>query len=339
MLYLMFYLICTISFYPLHFCPNWDIIKEKKETHMGYQGISLKDELKIDQLFSLHYFEYMNSFYFPGESHPFWEFVCVDKGEVTIGAGSRSFVLTRGQIAFHEPDEFHWVRAGGGSAPNLIVISFSSESPMMDFFREKVLHITETDRRLLARIVNEARTFLNGRLDDPYQTTLTVRSDAPKGAAQIIRTCLEQFLIGLVRRFKKNTGQSMQTVRPFIPDKTTKENADEEIFSKITAYLTDNLTSRLTIERICSDNLIGRSRLQKLFHEKCGQGIIEYFSHMKINAAKQLIRDEQMNFTQVAENLGYSSIHYFSRQFKKLTGMTPSEYASSIKAMAERTPR
>ena len=84
MLYLMFYLICTISFYPLHFCPNWDIIKEKKETHMGYQGISLKDELKIDQLFSLHYFEYMNSFYFPGESHPFWEFVCVDKGEVTI---------------------------------------------------------------------------------------------------------------------------------------------------------------------------------------------------------------------------------------------------------------
>lgn len=131
----------------------------------------------------------------------------------------------------------------------------------------------------------------------------------------------------------------MQTVRPFIPDKTTKENADEEIFSKITAYLTDNLTSRLTIERICSDNLIGRSRLQKLFHEKCGQGIIEYFSHMKIDAAKQLIRDEQMNFTQVAENLGYSSIHYFSRQFKKLTGMTPSEYASSIKAMAERTPR
>ena len=248
-------------------------------------------------------------------------------------------MLTRGQIAFHEPDEFHWVRAGGGSAPNLIVISFSSESPMMDFFREKVLHITETDRRLLARIVNEARTFLNGRLDDPYQTTLTVRSDAPEGAAQIIRTCLEQFLIGLVRCFKKNTGQSMQTVRPFIPDKTTKENADEEIFSKITAYLTDNLTSRLTIERICSDNLIGRSRLQKLFHEKCGQGIIEYFSHMKIDAAKQLIRDEQMNFTQVAENLGYSSIHYFSRQFKKLTGMTPSEYASSIKAMAERTPR
>ena len=60
---------------------------------MSYRGISLSSELVIDQLFSLHYFEYMNSFYFPGESHPFWEFVCVDKGDVTIGAGERSFSL------------------------------------------------------------------------------------------------------------------------------------------------------------------------------------------------------------------------------------------------------
>ena len=71
---------------------------------MSYQGIRLPSELSIDQLFSLHYFEYMNSFYFPGESHPFWEFVCVDKGDVTIGAGNRSFVLTRGQIAFMSPE-------------------------------------------------------------------------------------------------------------------------------------------------------------------------------------------------------------------------------------------
>ena len=33
--------------------------------------------------------------------------------------------------------------------------------------------------------------------------------------------------------------------------------------------------------------------------------------------------------------IGYTSIHYFSRQFKKITGMTPSEYASSVKAVAD----
>jgi len=60
---------------------------------------------------------------------------------------------------------------------------------------------------------------------------------------------------------------------------------------------------------------------------------------MKIEAAKELIRTGQMNFTQISEKLGYTSIHYFSRQFKKVTGMTPSEYASSIKAMADRSHR
>lgn len=176
---------------------------------MSYQGIRLPNELSIDQLFSLHYFEYMNSFYFPGESHPFWEFVCVDKGDVTIGAGDRSLVLTRGQIAFHEPGEFHWVKAGEGAAPCLIVISFSSDSPMMDFFRNKVLNINDADRRLLARTVQEARSYLNGRLDDPYQTSLSIRPEAPPGAAQIIRTCLEQFLIGLFRRHNREEGPAL----------------------------------------------------------------------------------------------------------------------------------
>lgn len=305
---------------------------------MSYHGISLENEIEINQLFSLHYFEYMNSFYYPGESHPFWEFVCVDKGDVTLGAGERSFVLGRGQIAFHEPDEFHWVRAGGGSAPCLIVISFSTKSPAMDFFRGKILDIKAADRYLLARIIQEARGCLKGRLDNPYQTSIFLRPDAPPGAAQIIRTCLEQFLIGLLRRYSQEA-RTVPSASPPSPGRTIKENADEETFAQITGYLSENLAAHLTIEQICADNLIGRSRLQKLFHETCQQGVIEYYSQMKINAAKQMIRDEQLNFTQISEVLGYSSIHYFSRQFKKLTGMTPSEYASSIQAMAERTQK
>ena len=65
-------------------------------------------------------------------------------------------------------------------------------------------------------------------------------------------------------------------------------------------------------------------------------GVIEYFSKMKIDSAKHLIRIGNLNFSQIAERLGYNSIHYFSRQFKQLTGMTPTEYASSVKAMMEK---
>ena len=54
---------------------------------------------------------------------------------------------------------------------------------------------------------------------------------------------------------------------------------------------------------------------------------------MKIECAKTYIREDSYNITQIADMLGYESIHYFSRQFKKITKMSPKEYSNSIKAM------
>ena len=109
-----------------------------------YYGIQLQDLFHIEELFSLHYFEYMSTFSFPGESHDFWEFVCVDKGEVEIGAGPLTHTLRRGEIAFHYPGEFHWVKANGKIAPNLIVISFSCTDTAMEFLRGKILNLEGT---------------------------------------------------------------------------------------------------------------------------------------------------------------------------------------------------
>ena len=54
--------------------------------------------------------------------------------------------------------------------------------------------------------------------------------------------------------------------------------------------------------------------------------------NLKIDTAKQLMREGNYNITQIADYLGYASVHYFSRHFKQVTGMTPSEYTLSIQA-------
>lgn len=118
--------------------------------------------------------------------------------------------------------------------------------------------------------------------------------------------------------------------------KSMKQKSDALVYEKIAAYLEEHIRERLTIDVICRENLIGRSQLQKLFRDQHQCGVIDYFSHLKIECAKQLIRENHHNFTQISDYLGYTSIHYFSRQFKKITGMTPSEYASSIKAISDR---
>lgn len=293
---------------------------------MHFTKSTLENCITVDSLYTIHYFEYTNNFYFAGESHDFWEFIYVDKGSVDICMDSKEITLKKGDIAFHQPNEFHKVSTYGHTAPNLVVISFESHSPVMNFFRRQVLKTNQKEQSLLADLLIEAKKLFSSPLDDPYLTEMTKKDSVPVGTEQLIKIHLEQFLIYLLQKY---SSQEMQ------PNVSSLQNTTD-IFKRVSAYMEDNITKHLTIEQICWDNMIGRTKLQKIFHAEVGIGIIDYFSRLKINAAKHMIRDGKLNFSQISEQLGYSSIHYFSRQFKKISGMSPSEYASSVKSIFDK---
>lgn len=301
---------------------------------MSYQSITLVEDIVVNKIYSIHYFEYMSDFQFEGESHNFWEILIVDKGEVDVTAGEKQLVLTRGDIIFHKPNEFHSLKANGKIAPNLVVISFECDSPAMSFFEEKMLQVTEHERSLLGTIIKEARLTFKGRLDDPYQEKLILDDQIPLGSMQMIKHSIEMLLLTLLRRYMGTMPEIPEM--PKILPKFTTVNADTEVYNRIITYMEDHIYSNLTIEELCRSTLVGRSKAQKLFRDRNNCGVINHFSQMKIEKAKELIRNKDMNFTQISDLLGYTSIHYFSRQFKKITGMTPSEYASSIKGISEK---
>ena len=57
---------------------------------MAYKCTRLRTTLSVHSVISIHYFDYMSDFTFPGESHDFWELLCVDKGEIDAVAGDIS---------------------------------------------------------------------------------------------------------------------------------------------------------------------------------------------------------------------------------------------------------
>ena len=298
---------------------------------MAYKSVVLEDSITINRVISVHYFQYMSDFSFPGESHDFWELVCVDRGEIDALAGERRLTLKKGNILFHKPNEFHNVLTNGKVSPSLVVIGFVCHSPAIKSFEDQLMSVQDTEKELLAQIIVEARNTFSGRLDDPYQEELIFNS-APLtfGSAQLISHYLEQLIIHLYRRYFSYS----------LPVRSSRFLAEassgNDTYNRIVRYMEEHLGERMTIDRICRDNLVGRSQLQKLFRDTKGCGVIEFFSMMKIDTAKQMIRDNQLNFTQIADRLGYSSIHYFSRQFKQITTMTPSEYATSIRLLSEK---
>lgn len=298
---------------------------------MAYKSVVLEDSVTINRIISVHYFQYMSDFSFPGESHDFWELVCVDRGEIDALAGDRRLTLKKGNILFHKPNEFHNVLTNGKVSPSLVVIGFECHSPAIKSFEDQLMSVQDTEKELMAQIIVEARNTFSGRLDDPYQEELIFNSEPLTfGSAQLISHYLEQLMIHLYRRYFSYS----------LPVRSSRFLAEassgNDTYNRIVRYMEEHLGERMTIDRICRDNLVGRSQLQKLFRDTKGCGVIEFFSMMKIDTAKQMIRDNQLNFTQIADRLGYNSIHYFSRQFKQITTMTPSKYATSIRLLSEK---
>lgn len=295
---------------------------------MGYVSTFLNKEINIDYLVTVHYFEYTSDYFFTGEVHNFWEFMYVDKGEVEVTAGESCYLLRKGDIIFHKPMEFHNLWANGVIAPNLVVVAFKCDSPAMKYFEDKILRVSDSERDLLAKIVEEANQTFSSPLNDPNLRALEKSEKGQFASEQVIKLSLELMLLQLVR--KNDVPQTNIKITSSI-----REREGQDVFARVQYYLEENIDKQITLDDVCRDNLLGRSYLQKIFREKTGGGVMDYFGKMKISAAKQAIREGTRNFTGIANDLGYSSIHYFSRHFKKVTGMTPTEYASSVKIRAE----
>lgn len=294
---------------------------------MPFTPTLLRRPVRVDRVVTVHYFEYSSSYYFEGERHDFWEFLYVDKGEVYVLAEGREALLGRGSLIFHPPGEFHALRATGDSAPNLVVASFYCDCPELTRLCGRTFTAREAERALIGSMVSEAELAFVTPLDDPATTALERRAEPAFGSEQLIGAHIEELLIRLLRRGAEDRGGS----------EPVSAQSRSEIFTRVDEYLSSHLGQVLTIERVCRDNLVGRSRLQQVFHSETGGGVMEYFGKKKIEAAKEMIRRGSGNFTEIGESLGYQSIYYFSRHFKKVTGMSPSEYAAGVRALAAKT--
>jgi len=98
-------------------------------------------------------------------------------------------------------------------------------------------------------------------------------------------------------------------------------------------YMIEHISEKITISDLVKFSGSNKTTITTAFKNSADTGVIDYFITLKIDRAKQFLREGKYNISQISDILGYSSIHYFSRQFKKVTGMTPSEYLLSIQAI------
>ncbi len=287
-----------------------------------YVGSKLKSDIVISKLYTVHYFEFSKDYTFTGERHEFWEFVYVDKGEVTVTADDKEIILRQGEIIFHKPNEWHNIRANGVVAPNIAIVTFECHSKAMEYFENKMFKVGQMQKSAISKIVSEYTNAFSTPLNDPLTDKLSRKLDCPIGSEQL----LKQYICELLISYLRNPIPGNQRTQFIV-------NQSNAMLNMIINYMKDHISENLTIAQLVKYSGSNKTTITNVFNENFGMGAIDYFISLKIDTAKKYLRENNYNVTQISEMLGYSNIHYFSRQFKKLTGMSPTQYSSSIQAI------
>ena len=289
-----------------------------------FARIGFEKVFNIEKIITIFYLEFSKDFKYDGESHDFWEMVYIDKGEMICTADKNRFVLKSGELTFHKPNEFHNLSGNKSVAPNVSIITFESKSREMKYFEGKIFKLNSEEKAILSMLFSEGLCAF--RLVDPKNPLLQRLKkieNAPIGASQMTKNLLEIFLIKLRRNKEMLTKQKRRSYMI---------NGVEIPYElkAILDYLEENLSNKVTVSAIAEHFGKSESTIKNLFATYCEGGIIKYFHSLKINEAKRMIREENYNISQIADMLGFDNPQYFSKFFRTLTGMAPSEYKASI---------
>ena len=108
-----------------------------------------------------------------------------------------------------------------------------------------------------------------------------------------------------------------------------RKNSYNEILSVI-KYLENNISNNFTVSEIANANAMSKSKLKYLFKDNFNTSPISYFHKLKLEKAKSMLLEGDKNITEISETLGFQSVHYFSRFFKKNLGICPTKYVKAV---------
>jgi AraC-like DNA-binding protein len=278
----------------------------------------------VSKIVTIHYFEFNNTFCSNPETHNFWEFVYIDKGIVLTQVGNMEHILTQGDYIFYKPNDRHYMRSHSETSPNVFIISFVCGSPKMRIFRDRRGMLPVPLRKHIADIISEARRTYNLPFNNPNMLELLPKEDELPGGQQLVQINLEQMLIHLYRALKSDDETASASAL------LSNAQTDNALVNQVLRHIQASVYEAISPSCVYGKLSYSSSYISMLFRKHCACSIVEYIHIAKINEAKNLIRKDSHNFAEISELLHYSNQHYFSRVFRRVAGMSPSEYRSSV---------
>lgn len=272
------------------------------ETHPAERFQNPASDLKLHRLLTFFYQECARDFYFRGEQHDAFELVYVDAGELHNIVGGTDLLLTQQQLLLIDCNMWHMQYAD--LPVNFLTISFKADSYPCHALCGRAWNLTARQIELIRQMLAE--------------------HNANEFAYDCMESLLRLLLIDLLR------SKAKQEVKPAKHMPTTN-HAEQRIVDTLIQIVSSSTGQKITLQQLADEAHISTTYLHRIFRTQLGMTPGNYLSKIRIEESKLLLRSGECSMGEIAQRLGFSSQQHFSRQFRSVTGMTPTEYIRTLR--------
>lgn len=97
-------------------------------------------------------------------------------------------------------------------------------------------------------------------------------------------------------------------------------------------YIQNNITENIDFDKLIENSSLSPTHFRRLFKKNVGYSPRDYYNYIKIKQAKEMLKTGVFTVSEIADELGYSSVYYFSATFKKYYNVSPNNYIKSEKS-------
>ena len=281
----------------------WDTEPERVGTRAP-ESLRQNHKIRTEDIYTFFYQEKEQGFLFSGESHPMPELTYVDQGILHSVVDGQDTLLKQGDLVIYGPGQWHMQYADIGVAPRFITICFDTWGGDLSRLLNRKFTAPQHVVSILQKMLRE-----QDRMDE-YSHEITI-------------AYLDTLLLMLLRETAAPSGGKLQA--------SNSIHSENEIIRQAQQFISTHIREKLSVPVVSRQVDVSPSYLTALFHKNLQISPGEYIRRIKLQESKQMIRENNLNFTEIAAVLQYSTVHHFSRQFKEKFGITPTEYAKSVR--------
>jgi len=258
--------------------------------------------LDVHRVIKLKYLPHFSSKWF---EYGFYHYIYVSKGTGFIIINDKEYLANEGEIYLIARNKLHLKKNYNDQTFNTIEIKFSVNDPeiinAIDSFPD-YLTVPDQIHLLMDLIVSEAK---NKNLF--FKKVINIK-------------CAE-LILNLIR-YNENVKKKEKVKEPDI-----QYLPDEKRFISVIEFIEKNLNKNISIKELAIIANLSETYFCKAFKEVYGISPINYINKRKHLGAKKMLKYyPSFNISQIANALGFNSVHYFSRFFKRMEGISPMKY-------------